>query len=244
MASMASAKLSAALSGSQAPSFDSHDSSVVTKTYERHPAAQCRLDTYMSGDICKVSDSVDVSDRDPDVGVCRNTADEEYGARSRCWYKPANSQAPTPGPTPTPNPGLTPGAAPTPVPAPRPPPIPAPIDGIAVTPLLNGSVEITSSNPNQPIVMTWDVSTMSGARGIYFEVLGPNKEYTEPNGVNPDRQAMKGGSIPQVRGRITILPSRQLPGWGVYKIRIIPLDATGQRPAGRFSNPAVLNLAP
>ncbi|MCB0351277.1 MAG: hypothetical protein KDD38_08850, partial [Bdellovibrionales bacterium] len=33
MASMASAKLSAALSGSQAPSFDSHDSSVVTKTY-------------------------------------------------------------------------------------------------------------------------------------------------------------------------------------------------------------------
>jgi hypothetical protein len=224
MASLSSAQLSAALSGSGSPSFNSHDSNVVSKTYERHPAAQCRLDTYINGNVCQINDSIEVSDRDADIGVCRNIVDEEYGARSRCWYKPGSNSTPVPTPTP---------------PA---PPMP-PVDGIAVTPLLNGSVEFTSHNPNQPIIMKWDVSGSNGAKGIYFEVLGPNKEYSEPNGVNPDHQAMRGGNIPRVRGELTILPARQLPGWGVYKIRVIPLDASGRRPVGRFSYPAVLNLA-
>lgn len=238
-ASLASANLSAALSGGTLPSLSSHDSSVVNKTYEKHPAAQCRLDTYMNGNVCKVSDLTDVSDRDPEVGVCRNISSEEYGARSLCWYKPIVS---SPAPTPVPP---APAPAPTPIPVPLPPPVqPSPTEGIAGTPLLNGGTEHDSRNPNQVIVFSWDVSASSGAVGIYFEVLGPNKEFIEPNGLMPDRFAIRGGNIRALRGQLRILPAQQLPGWGVYKFRVIPLDATGRKAVGRFSNPAVLKLAP
>jgi hypothetical protein len=83
---------------------------------------------------------------------------------------------------------------------------------------------------------------MAGATGIYFEVIGPNKDFQEEHGVQPDPQAMPGGSFARVRGQIQINPARQLPGWGVYKFRIVPLNRTGRQPVGRFSSPAVLEL--
>ncbi len=69
------------------PKFDTPDKNVVNKTNDRHPATQCRMDTYFNGSSCTVAVSSDVDDKDPNMGVC---ADGEISARPRCWYKPAN----------------------------------------------------------------------------------------------------------------------------------------------------------
>ena len=227
MAGLTAAKLSAAISNGRSPNLSTSDPNVVTKTYELHPAAQCRLDTYVHGDYCMVSDTVELSDSNMDTGVCRSVAEEEYGARPLCWFKPINLPPPAP-----------------PAPAPMPTPQPPPTDGIALTPNLNGAEVYSSHNPNQMITFTWDVSGFAGAAGVYFEVTRPNGEFAVPNGVTPDPRAIPGGAVPIVRGQINILPLRQLPGWGVYKFRVVPLDRTGRRAVGRFSNPAVLNLSP
>jgi hypothetical protein len=239
MAGIASARLSASLGNSGQPSFDARDSSVVQRTFERHPQAQCRLDTYMNGNVCRVNDSVDVNDRDPNVGVCRNTTEEQYGARSLCWYKPSGSGT---NPTP-PNPQPPTPQPPTPQPPnPQPPTPQPPVSDVAQTPRLNGQESLVSRNPNAIFTLTWDVSNISGATGIYFEVIGPNKEFQEEHGVQPDPQAMPGGSFARQRGQIRISPARQLPGWGTYRFRVIPLDRSGRQPAGRFSSPAVFEL--
>jgi hypothetical protein len=234
MASMASARLSASLSGSGNPSFSSQDNTQVSRTYEKHPAPQCRLDTYLKGDLCRVQDTVELSDSNLDVGVCRNIAGEEYGARARCWFKAATVVTPTPNPdvpNPTPNPDV-----------PNPTPNPLPVPGVAKTPLLNGQTLIVVGNPNQNLIFSWDVSNIAGAGGIYFEVIGPNRDFSVPNGTQPDPSAMPGGSFALVRGSISVNPARQLPGRGEYKFRVIPLDRTGRIPKGRYSNPAILRL--
>lgn len=64
--------------------FNTPDPSVVKSTYESHPAAQCRLDTYLESAVCPVSYTVDFSMTDVTVGACM-TGD---GARSACWFKP------------------------------------------------------------------------------------------------------------------------------------------------------------
>jgi len=215
LASLSSANLSAALTNVRSPTFDSRDATQVTKTFEKHPAAQCRLDTYMNGNVCKVSDAVDMDARDLNKGVCRNTPDEEYGARSRCWYKPVAS-----------------------TPTPRPPPT----NGVAATPLLNGLVEVGVGNPNQPLVFSWDVSRFPQAAGVYYEVIGPNRDFRQPHGRQPDSASLVRGSIAQPRGQFVILPARQLPGWGVYRFRVIPLDRSGRQAVGEFSRPAILRL--
>lgn len=71
----------------QAPRFETPDPKVVVQTDHRHPATQCRLDTYFQGAICTVAISEDVSDNDPDIGTCS----EKYfsrGTRPLCWYSP------------------------------------------------------------------------------------------------------------------------------------------------------------
>jgi hypothetical protein len=250
MASLASAQLSAAVSNGSAPYFESKDNSVVNVTYERHPAGQCRLDTYMNGDLCLVSDKVDLVNTNIDTGTCRNIPEEEYGARPRCWFKPTSSVSPgptptpAPVPTPTPTPAPVPTPTPAPVPTPNPVPQPPPANGVANTPTINGVIELHVANPNQLISLNWDVSNISGAYGIYFEIIGPNKDFSAPNGTMPDSQSLGKGSIKLKVGKLSILPARQLPGWGVYKIRVIPLDQTGRVAKGLFSNSAVLRLMP
>ena len=237
MASLASANLSSSLSNSPRPSFATQDRNVVSRTFERHPAAQCRLDTYFAGDLCKVPDTTDLNDSNPDVGACRNNVPNEViGARSLCWFKPASVVNPPPPPPPNP-------PVPNPPPPPPPPPQP-PVNGVASTPLIDGQEVVTSNNPNKTVSVSWDVRNISGAAGIYFEVLGPNKEFSEPNGTTPDPQALPGTSLSRTSGRLNISPARQLPGWGQYKIRVIPLDRSGRNAVGRFSNPAILNLNP
>ncbi|WP_374035732.1 hypothetical protein ACES2I_08595 [Bdellovibrio bacteriovorus] len=72
-----------------APTFGTPDKSVVSRTDDRHPATQCRLDTYFAGMLCVAKESEKLSNSDYKSGSCyapRDTA----GVRPRCWFAPTN----------------------------------------------------------------------------------------------------------------------------------------------------------
>lgn len=69
-------------------SFTTPDPSQVRKTNSRHPAAQCRLDTYYAGALCRVPVSQAVSDRNYRDGSCADPVVHTRGMRPRCWFKP------------------------------------------------------------------------------------------------------------------------------------------------------------
>ncbi len=71
-----------------APSFDTPDNSSVSSTDNDHPAPQCRLDTYFQGGLCRHDVTVPLSDADPTVGTCAETASTKIGTRPHCWFKP------------------------------------------------------------------------------------------------------------------------------------------------------------
>jgi len=64
------------------------DTSVVTRTNDRHPAGQCRLDTYFQGGLCIKSWQDEVDGTNPNKGVCTRAEDFQLGLRPLCWYKP------------------------------------------------------------------------------------------------------------------------------------------------------------
>ena len=72
--------------------FTTPDKSVVAKTNDNHPAAQCRLDTYYNGILCDKSYDIDVDDKNPVTGVCVKKDGYTYGARPLCWYKPSANE--------------------------------------------------------------------------------------------------------------------------------------------------------
>lgn len=101
------ADLSGSLEGSTV-NFDTPDTHVVTQTVSAHPAAQCRLDTYLAGAFCGVFYNFNII---PGIGdpVGQNTAHAELTAatascfpaaafigtpgyngfdRPRCWFAP------------------------------------------------------------------------------------------------------------------------------------------------------------
>lgn len=65
--------------------FKVHDTNVVKETYEGHPAALCRLDTYVAGALCTQDQNVSFSMNNPNTGACTNP--RAYGTRPACWYK-------------------------------------------------------------------------------------------------------------------------------------------------------------
>ncbi len=218
------ARLSNALSGnSTPPSIDTPDPRQVSTTFETHPQGQCRLDTGFQASLCTVSDSVDTDPRNPDTGTCNRRENFAEGIRPRCWFKPAvdgggdDDDDDGPG-----NPG----------------------GDIANAPLLNGQSNLSSNNPWASVTVQYDVSSFQAANagGVYIEVSQPNRSFSNPNGASPDPQALGGVSIANLRGSYTFLPGRQLPNWGEYQIRIIPLDRTGRNAVGKFSNSATLSL--
>ncbi len=71
------------------PKLDTPSDAVVDSTYERHPQAQCRLDTYFNGALCAVDVDIDVDASDANVGSCVRAAGHVDGVRPLCWYKPA-----------------------------------------------------------------------------------------------------------------------------------------------------------
>ncbi len=65
--------------------FVRKDPSVVQETFETHPKAQCRLDTYVAGAICGADPRTPFSATNPNQGACVNQL--APGARPACWYK-------------------------------------------------------------------------------------------------------------------------------------------------------------
>lgn len=94
------ANLLAALGKKPTPQFDSPDKSVVTKTNNAHPQAQCRLDTYFAGALCaKTFDLNVIPGRNNPKGQASPEAEadamkvscsakqSDLGARPSCWFK-------------------------------------------------------------------------------------------------------------------------------------------------------------
>lgn len=75
----------ARMSGDRIPSPSTPDRSVVRRTDENHPGAQCREDTLLNGLACPYKGPL--SNRDPRVNSCYNYL-SGVGVRPRCWFKP------------------------------------------------------------------------------------------------------------------------------------------------------------
>jgi hypothetical protein len=91
------------LGGTGAISFDTPDTTQVDQTNDDHPAAQCRLDTYVASAVCTAPyDSTVIAGKRDGVGANDVAAEQEsdkyfcedaqkYGQaalRPRCWFKP------------------------------------------------------------------------------------------------------------------------------------------------------------
>lgn len=92
MAGKSLAMLLGELGGNSKVAFNTPDKSVVTKTYDAHPEAQCRLDTYFSGSLCDKSWNIDVDNKKAEVGVCIKSDGHTEGIRPLCWYKPTSKE--------------------------------------------------------------------------------------------------------------------------------------------------------
>ena len=99
------ANLLAALGNGKAPKFDTPDRSVVKKTDDEHPAAQCRLDTYFNGSLCTATFDPKIipgrSDSKGQQSASAEAAAYKYscsvksqatGARPSCWFKPGTTR--------------------------------------------------------------------------------------------------------------------------------------------------------
>lgn len=89
MAAKSTASLLASLRSKPAPKFDTPSDAVVRKTDNSHPAAQCRLDTYLQGAICDRAIDGQLSDRDANQATCNRSRGDKNGIRPLCWYKPS-----------------------------------------------------------------------------------------------------------------------------------------------------------
>jgi len=83
-ASLVLANILRALGNDKPIAFNTPDRTQVTQTFEDHPQAQCRLDTYFASGICTASANTEFSNTDYKVGACVSHA----GARPRCWFAP------------------------------------------------------------------------------------------------------------------------------------------------------------
>jgi hypothetical protein len=88
MAGKSVALLLGEFEGTAKVEFNTPDKSIVKKTYDDHPLAQCRLDTYFNGTLCDKPISEDVSETNPVPGTCVKSYGYKIGPRPLCWYKP------------------------------------------------------------------------------------------------------------------------------------------------------------
>lgn len=80
--------LNSIMQGKAEVSFGTPDPSVVAKTFDDHPQAQCRLDTYFQASLCDHGFSETVSSTNANTGVCSIRNGDKIGNRPLCWYKP------------------------------------------------------------------------------------------------------------------------------------------------------------
>jgi hypothetical protein len=84
----------------QVPSFSTPDTSKVTTTDHAHPKAQCRLDTYLAGALCKkefkddlipgVSSTLNDAAKEKQalsVSCSQFSKKDEFAGRRACWFK-------------------------------------------------------------------------------------------------------------------------------------------------------------
>jgi hypothetical protein len=91
MAGMSLATLLSKLGESGSVKFETPNDSVVSVTYEGHPEAQCRLDTYVAGSICKATWDEQVvpgSEQESANYTCNMAQGFQRESRPRCWFKP------------------------------------------------------------------------------------------------------------------------------------------------------------
>lgn len=220
MAGLSTSRMFAVLSNGRMPAFDTPDTNVVNQTYDSHPAYQCRLDTYFQGGLCTVDYNEEIGQSNPNVGTCNRANNEEVGARRVCWYKPTSGGGGNPPP---PNP---------------------PTGEVSPTPTVNGSTSVSSRNPNTPIPLSINLSHVSGAVSVVLEASKPNTQFSNPNGTAPDPVNSLGYVIINgTSGIYQLMPARQLPNWGVYQFRVLPLNSQRQ-PLQKFSHPFTLQLTP
>jgi len=166
-----------------------------------------------------------------------------YKAMKAIYNGPLTSPTPPPfggSPTPTPPPF---GGSPTPTPTPVPTPTPTPTSGIAPQPLLLGQPQIKVTNPATAIAISYDLSGFSNVALVYLEISRPNMPFVNPNGNAPDPTRLLYAENPGSTGQFSLTPAQNLPTWGTYYFRVIPLNSQ-QQPLGLFSNSSVLNLQP
>jgi hypothetical protein len=78
----------ATLMGSRGVDFTKPDPTQVKKTYDAHPPAQCRLDTYFQGALCSAETTISRIGLEVDAGVCWTAQGADLGTRPRCWFNP------------------------------------------------------------------------------------------------------------------------------------------------------------
>ncbi len=98
----ASFSLATLLSNGRGVSFDTPDTNEVSSTNHRHPAAQCRLDTYAVGALCAKEFNRDLipgksfgnrngedAEFESATVSCTRYNQDLFGSRSLCWFKPS-----------------------------------------------------------------------------------------------------------------------------------------------------------
>lgn len=89
MAGLALAKVLSDLGAEGRVDFRTPDRTVVAQTDNAHPAAQCRLDTYFAGALCRVSHAKDMTFDTPLKGACvPERVTNSAGIRPACWFNP------------------------------------------------------------------------------------------------------------------------------------------------------------
>lgn len=96
------ANLLAVLEEGPVPNVETPDTHVVSSTDHNHPAAQCRLDTYLSGSLCTANFDMTVvpgrkvsggnegmeAERAAAKSSCMTSGNFTVGLRPTCWFKP------------------------------------------------------------------------------------------------------------------------------------------------------------
>lgn len=68
------------------PDFHTPDPLQVTQTYPLHSSVQCRLDTFLQGALCPVSEEIDFNYTEEITGSCHTSLGDVRGVRPACWY--------------------------------------------------------------------------------------------------------------------------------------------------------------
>jgi len=98
------ADLLGALGNSDPVGYDTPDTSVVSRTNHKHPAAQCRLDSYVAGALCGASkwdyalipgkSLPSRNSKEAQAEAFDHSCENGDGARPKCWFAAIDENAP------------------------------------------------------------------------------------------------------------------------------------------------------